>query len=87
MTLATSQPDTTYYVSHVDHTEEGMREFLFSLGCYPGERVTTISRLAGTVVVSVKNARYSLDDALAGAIGVSPQPVAAPVASAADRVG
>jgi Fe2+ transport system protein FeoA len=68
MTAASAQSDTTYIVSHIEAHETGMKDFLLTLGCYPGEAITVISRLAGNVVINIKNARYSIDEELACAI-------------------
>ena len=45
-----------------------MRDFLFTLGCFEGEKVTVISVLADNYIIHVKDARYSIDKELARAI-------------------
>lgn len=45
-----------------------LNEFLFTLGCYEGEKVTLISRRHGTCVIALKDSRYSIDKLLASAI-------------------
>ena len=45
-----------------------IKNFLFTLGCYEGESVTIVSVLAEIYVISVKDARYSIDKDLAEAI-------------------
>ena len=45
-----------------------MDAFLFSLGCYSGEPITVVSRVRGGCVVSIKDARYNIDNMLAEAI-------------------
>jgi Fe2+ transport system protein FeoA len=70
VTLSTAQSDLTYIISRIEAAEAGMKDFLFSLGCYPGQPVTVISRLSSNVVINVKNARYSIDSRLADAIRV-----------------
>ncbi|AHC14413.1 FeoA family protein [Salinispira pacifica] len=77
MTLLNTRTDTEYTISHISAAEEGMKEFLFTLGCYPGEKVTVISRLAENIIINVKNARYSIDADLASAIGIATEPVKA----------
>lgn len=44
------------------------RKFLFSLGCFEGERITLISELAGMYIVGIKDGRYALDAQLAKTI-------------------
>ena len=51
------------------NTEDGeLKAFLFSLGCYSGEPITVIDRKRSTCVVSIKDARYCIDKALATTI-------------------
>jgi len=68
--LAKAQLNTTYIIEMIDTQHEDMRDFLFTLGCYPGEKVTIISRLAGNYIINIKDARYSIDETLANAIFV-----------------
>lgn len=84
MTLLNTHTDSEYTISHISAAEEGMKEFLFTLGCYPGEKVTVISRLADNMIINVKNARYSIDSDLASAIGIAPAAVKA--ASRQERI-
>jgi len=60
--------NTTYIIEKIKTRQDDLRDFLFTLGCYPGEEVTIISRLAGNYIVSIKDARYSIDEELASAI-------------------
>ncbi len=57
-----------YVIRDVNTPDLKMKEFLFTLGCYPGETVTVISVLAENYVINVKDARYSIDTELARAI-------------------
>ena len=50
--------------------DEELDAFLFSLGCYSGEPITVISRLKGGCTVSIKDARYNIDNELAEAISI-----------------
>ena len=59
-----------YDIEHINAGEEGMKDFLFTLGCYPGEKITLISQMASNYVINVKNARYSIDKDLASAIEI-----------------
>ena len=45
-------------------------KFLFSLGCYTGEEITVISKLAGNYIVNIKDSRYALDEKMAKIIRV-----------------
>lgn len=47
--------------------DEEMESFLFSLGCYSGEKITVVDR-GRNLVVSIKDARYNIDRELGEAI-------------------
>jgi ferrous iron transport protein A len=66
--LAQGDKNTVYVIKEVDTEDTEMKDFLFTLGCYPGEDITIVSCLAGNMVVSIKDARYSIDMDLAKAI-------------------
>lgn len=70
MTLLTAQEGKEYIIQRIDTNDEEMDSFLFSLGCYSGEPITVVARKRGGCVISVKDARYSIDDQLARAIVV-----------------
>ena len=68
MALSEGKLNTTYIVNEIAANGEDMRQFLFTLGCYPGEKITIISKLASNFIINVKDARYSIDAELARAI-------------------
>ena len=53
--------------------KEKMKKFLFSLGCYEGQKVTLVSILGGNYVVNIKDSRYAIDEAMAKNIVLSEQ--------------
>ncbi len=57
-----------YIIHSIETDDEELDAFLFSLGCYEGERITVISHLKGGCVVSIKDGRYNIDNQLAEAI-------------------
>ncbi len=57
-----------YIIRTVETGDDEMDAFLFSLGCYSGEVITVVSRRRGGCVVSIKDARYSIDNLLAQCI-------------------
>ena len=59
-----------YVISEINANEEGMGEFLFTLGCYPGEIITILSQVSSSYIINVKDARYSIDKDLASAIRI-----------------
>jgi len=57
-----------YIIKGIDTHEQGMKDFLFTLGCFEGEKITVISILAENYIIHLKDARYSIDADLARAI-------------------
>lgn len=70
MTLKFAEPEREYVIKSINTDDEELDAFLFSLGCYAGEKITVISHLKGGCVVSIKDARYDLDKDLADAIEI-----------------
>lgn len=70
MNLTTAAEGKEYIIKDIVTDDEELDEFLFSLGCYSGEPITVVSRKKKTCVVSIKDSRYSIDNALAAAIKV-----------------
>ena len=68
--LLNAQEGIEYVITAIETDDEEMDAFLFSLGCYEGERITVISRLKGGCVVSIKESRYNIDNQLAEAIKI-----------------
>ena len=66
--LAQGRMNTEYIIKDIKTNDEELKNFLFTLGCYAGESVTVISILAENYIISVKDARYSIDKELAEAI-------------------
>ena len=70
MTLNDAKLGTEYVIKKIDTDgDEEMESFLFSLGCYSGEKITVVDRKRN-LVVSIKDARYNIDPELASAIHV-----------------
>ena len=70
MNLLNAELEKEYIIKDVSTDDEELNAFLFSLGCYSGEPITVISRRKGICVVSIKDARYSLDNELAEVISI-----------------
>lgn len=70
MTLMDALEGREYQIRDIDTGDEELEAFLFSLGCYPGEPITVVSRLKGGCVVSIKDGRYNIDNQLAAAIAI-----------------
>lgn len=70
MRLTEAQAGVEYIIRDIITDDEEMNAFLFTLGCYSGEPITIISKLRSSLVVSIKDGRYSIDKQLADAIAV-----------------
>lgn len=68
--LTRARVNREYVVKHINTDDDGIKDFLFTLGCYEGESITVISVLSDNYIVSIKDARYSIDKELAKAIVV-----------------
>ena len=68
MTLNEAVEGKEYIISGIETQDQELDAFLFSLGCYSGEPITVISRRRGGCTVSIKDARYNIDNQLAEAI-------------------
>lgn len=66
--LTSAELNTEYVIRDVVSLDDELKEFLFSLGCYEGETITVMSILSENFVISVKDARYTIDSDLAQAI-------------------
>ncbi|MBP3339841.1 MAG: ferrous iron transport protein A [Lachnospiraceae bacterium] len=70
MNLTQVQLGEEYIIKEIVTNDEEMNAFLFSLGCYAGEPITVVTRRKSSCVVSIKDARYNIDNELASAIWV-----------------
>ena len=68
MTLLHAVEGKEYIIQDIITDDEELNSFLFSLGCYSGEPITVVSRRNTGCVISVKDARYTIDKQLAEAI-------------------
>ena len=70
MTLATAQAGKEYRIQNIATNDQELSTFLFTLGCYSGEPITVIARRRRSLTVSIKDARYCIDNQLGQAITV-----------------
>ena len=68
MNLTSAKTGVEYIIKDIETDDTELNSFLFSLGCYSGEPITVISVLTHSLVVSIKDSRYSIDKQLAKAI-------------------
>ena len=67
MLLSKAKIGQTFNIKQVEGKEK-IKKFLFTLGCFEGEEITLISKLAGNYVVNIKDSRYALDESMAKSI-------------------
>lgn len=67
MSLAKAKMGGTFEVVSIEGKEK-IKRFLFSLGCYEGENITLISKLAGNYVINIRDSRYAIDEKMARSI-------------------
>lgn len=70
MTLIDATIGKEYIIKDIVTNDEELNSFLFSLGCYSGEPITVVSRKKRNCTVSIKDARYNIDNDLAAAISI-----------------
>lgn len=68
MNLREAEERKEYVILKINTDDEELNAFLFSLGCYSGEIITVVARRKAGLTVSIKDARYSIDNSLAEAI-------------------
>lgn len=68
MTLLDAKDGVEYTVVSIKTDDDELNAFLFSLGCYSGEKITVVRHLKGGCVVAIKDGRYNIDNQLAEAI-------------------
>ena len=67
--LRNCRRNRNYNISEVSGTKDTI-DYLFTLGCYEGERIRVISKIASHYVISIKDSRYAIDNQLADNIRV-----------------
>lgn len=68
MDLTEAVEGKVYLIQRIATDDEELNAFLLSLGCYSGEPITVVTRRKRNYTVSIKDARYNIDDQLAKAI-------------------
>ena len=67
MLLLKAKIGQTFNIERVEGKEK-TKKFLFTLGCFEGEEITLISKLAGNYIVIIKDSRYAIDESMAKVI-------------------
>lgn len=66
--LTQCETNVSYTIKGINTQDKEMEKFLFTLGCYEGEKITVISLLVDNYIINIKDARYSIDKELAQGI-------------------
>ena len=68
MNLYSVEIGQEYIIDRIETGDEELDAFLFSLGCYEGEPITVVARRRSGMTVSIKDARYNIDNQLGESI-------------------
>lgn len=68
MNLLEVKEGCEYIIRDINTDDEELNDFLFSLGCYTGEKITVVAFGKDFCTVSIKDGRYSIDSQLAEVI-------------------
>lgn len=71
MTLAQGIIGAEYTVISLNTGDEELDSFLFTLGCYEGEKIVIVSVISESYVVAIRDGRYNIDRGLAECITVA----------------
>ena len=70
MNLLKATEEIEYTIKDINTDDEELDTFLFTLGCFGGEKITVISKLKGSLIVAIKDGRYNIDNSIAEAISL-----------------
>ena len=70
MNLREALEGEEYVIKSIAPLDAELSSFLFSLGCYEGEKIAVVKRQRRGCIVAIKDGRYSIDNQLAEAITV-----------------
>ncbi|MBQ8433949.1 MAG: ferrous iron transport protein A [Clostridia bacterium] len=70
MNLKQAQEGVEYIIESINTNDQELNAFLFSLGCYSGQKITVVRHMKSGCIVAIKDSRYNIDNQLAQAINV-----------------
>lgn len=53
------------------NSENSIKEFLFSLGCFEGQKISVVKKTKSNLIINIKGIRYAIDCNLANLIEVA----------------
>ena len=65
LTLLDAEIGKEVIVKFVNTDDDELNSFLFTLGCYEGQKLVVISHMSDNLVVAIKDGRYNIDKNLA----------------------
>ena len=68
MNLREAREGEEYEIKSILPLDSELSSFLFSLGCYAGEKIAVVTRQKRGCIIALKGGRYSIDNQLAEAI-------------------
>lgn len=68
MRLTNAKHNTEYKIKAIQTEDEELISFLFTLGCYSGEKIKIVTCLKDSFVILIKGSRYNVDKHLANVI-------------------
>lgn len=68
LTLADAEVGKEYVVTGLNTDDDELNSFLFTLGCYEGEKITVVAKRRSSYTLVIKDGRYNVDAELATAI-------------------
>jgi len=68
MNLKEAPEGQEFIIKNIETDDEELNAFLFSLGCYSGEKITVVRRMKSGCIVAIKDGRYNIDNQLAEAV-------------------
>ncbi len=70
MNILNAEFEKEYVIKKIDTDDGELKAFLFTLGCYEGQKITALSKMSGNFTVVVKGGRYNIDKEIAGVIHI-----------------
>ena len=70
MNLTKAVEGKEYIITNINTQDGELKSFLFSLGCYSGEKISVISNLKSSLIVAIKDSKYNIDMNLAQVVEI-----------------
>lgn len=64
MSVADGEKGVIYKIKNINVDKE-VKEFLFTLGCFEGEKLSITKKLSSNFIINIKGGRYAIDKNLA----------------------